>query len=188
MIEHCFDSISHSQIPKTRTILAMARLLYRLSTIVLLALISVRFAVSADPPSPTPAPEIGADSLSPSPESGAPETPSPSPEFSSPPAPPPSDLAPGSSPSPSPSPSPDNSPSPSPSVASDLAAEKSNMNADSEDSNESSEGMKGGQKAGIVLGVIAGACLVGFGGMVYKKRQQNIQRSQYGYAARGEFL
>lgn len=49
-------------------------------------------------------------------------------------------------------------------------------------------GMNGGKKAGIAVGVIAAACLVGLGGLVYKKRQDNIRRSQYGYAARRELL
>ncbi|KAK2971653.1 hypothetical protein RJ640_010894 [Escallonia rubra] len=48
----------------------------------------------------------------------------------------------------------------------------------------SSKGMSGGQKAGIVFGVLAAAGVVGFGGMVYMKRRNNVQRSRYGYAAR----
>ncbi|GLU11790.1 hypothetical protein SLE2022_285120 [Rubroshorea leprosula] len=53
---------------------------------------------------------------------------------------------------------------------------------------ESDGGMSGGKKAGIVVGVVAAACLVGMAGMVYKKRQENIRRSQYGYSARREIL
>ncbi|KAF8397683.1 hypothetical protein HHK36_016604 [Tetracentron sinense] len=52
----------------------------------------------------------------------------------------------------------------------------------------SSGGLRGGQKAGIALGVIFGAGLVGFGGIVYKKRRANIRRSRYGYATRRAFL
>lgn len=65
------------------------------------------------------------------------------------------------------------------------------MSADAEEEGEKGEGsggMKGGKKAGIVFGVAAAACVVGFGGVVYKKRQQNIRRAQYGYAARSDFL
>lgn len=48
--------------------------------------------------------------------------------------------------------------------------------------------MSAGQKAGVAVGVIAGACIVGAGAFVYKKRQQNIQRAQFGYDARREIL
>jgi hypothetical protein len=69
-------------------------------------------------------------------------------------------------------------------VASDI-----NVKAGSEgDEEEESEGMSGGKKAGIAAAVIGAACLVGFGGLVYKKRQDNIRRSAYGYAARRELL
>ncbi|KAA8550403.1 hypothetical protein F0562_002087 [Nyssa sinensis] len=151
-----------------------------LPSALLLGLLLVEFAVSADPPGPAPQP--AGDSPSPPPEGGAPA--------SSPPAPPPSDLAPGSSPTPSPVASPSkSSPAPAPTDASDMSPEKNGVTADvGEESKESSDGLSGGQKVGIVLGVIAGACLVGFGGLLYKKRQQNIQRSQYGYAARREIL
>ncbi|KAK6144397.1 hypothetical protein DH2020_021217 [Rehmannia glutinosa] len=116
----------------------------------------------------------------------------PGPSFSSPPAPPPSDLAPNS---PSPVPSPQdggpvykNSPSPAPAVAGGISHENQPNAADLESTKGSSGGMNGGQKAGVAIGVIAGACVVGAGVLVYKKRQQNIQRSQYGYAARREIL
>ncbi|PPD69396.1 hypothetical protein GOBAR_DD33723 [Gossypium barbadense] len=49
-------------------------------------------------------------------------------------------------------------------------------------------GMSAGKKAGIVVGVLIAACLVVVGGLVYKKRRDNIRRSQYGYAARAELL
>lgn len=51
-----------------------------------------------------------------------------------------------------------------------------------------SGGLKGGQKAGIALGVIIGVGVVGLAAFVYKKRQDNIRRTQYGYAARRELL
>ncbi|GMP88965.1 hypothetical protein CsSME_00040748 [Camellia sinensis var. sinensis] len=139
----------------------------RLSMIVLLAILSVQLTVYADQQSPVPAPQTGA----------------PSPEPSSPPAPA-SNPAPASSPTPSPAASPPvKSPVPAPSMTGDV--HESDVNATDE---ELSGGLKGGQKAGIVLGVIAGVCLVGVGGMVYRKRQQNIQRSQLGNAARREIL
>lgn len=158
----------------------MARILHNLFTIVLLSLLSVRLSLSSDPPltAPSPAPEHGGDSLS---------APSPSPEFNSPPAPPPDDLVEFRANSPS-----TGSPSPSPSAESPSPAYKGEMSADAEEEEgekgEGSGGMKGGKKAGIVFGVAAAACVVGFGGVVYKKRQQNIRRAQYGYAARSDFL
>lgn len=48
--------------------------------------------------------------------------------------------------------------------------------------------MSAGKKAGIALGVIVGVGVVGIAGFVYKKRQDNMRRSQYGYAARREIL
>lgn len=61
-------------------------------------------------------------------------------------------------------------------------------NASDLETKDDSGGMSGGKKAGIGIGVVAAACIVGVGALVYKKRQQNVRRSQYGYAARGEFL
>ncbi|KAA8544041.1 hypothetical protein F0562_021782 [Nyssa sinensis] len=163
----------------------MARV-HILSFTVLLALLLVELTVSADPPeiSPSPAPQLGGDFPSPlasPPDAGAPSSPSPSVEFTSPPAPPPSDLAPGSSPTPSPS---NTSPAPAPTISSNI---KSGVDADAEKLSGSG-GLKGGQKFGIAFGVIVGACLVVLGGVVYKKRKQNMRRSQYGYAARREIL
>ncbi|KAK4441171.1 hypothetical protein Salat_0452000 [Sesamum alatum] len=146
-------------------------------------------AFSADSPlsPPSLAPKPPADGISPSPT-----TPSPAPSFSSPPAPPPSDLAPNS-PSPAPSPQEDNprqkdSPSPAPAAAGDVTHENQPNAGDLETVEESSSGMSAGQKAGVAIGVIAGACIVGAGAFVYKKRQQNIQRAQFGYDARREIL
>lgn len=48
--------------------------------------------------------------------------------------------------------------------------------------------MTKGQKAGAALGTIAAVCIVALAAILYRKRQQNIQRSQYGYAARSEML
>ncbi|KAL7616893.1 hypothetical protein Lser_V15G02504 [Lactuca serriola] len=132
------------------------------------------------PPSPSPAPELGSDDSYPVPSYSSPSP------YDSPLATPPSDLSPSpsvdeSSPS-SFSPSP--SPSPSPSEASDMAADLKSQ----EPKEPSSEGMSGGKKAGVAFGVIAAACFVGFGGIVYRKRQQNIRRAQYSYAARMDFI
>ncbi|KAL3629530.1 hypothetical protein CASFOL_026752 [Castilleja foliolosa] len=157
-----------------------------------------RPALSSDSPANPPSlpPQSPADEISPSPSTFSP-TPSPSLSISSPPAPPPSDLTP-KSPSPAPSPheggaaaskeSPSLSPSPAPAVAGDISHENEPNAADLGTKEESSGGMKSGHKAAVAIGVIAGACLVGAGALVYKKRQQNIQRSQYGIAARREIL
>ncbi|KAL6199933.1 hypothetical protein ACLB2K_029715 [Fragaria x ananassa] len=88
----------------------------------------------------------------------------------SPPAPPSSE-----SPSPPPEPASD---APVPEPASDVS--HSDISADG--------GMSVGKKAGIGVGVIVGVGLVGLGGFVYKRRQDNIRRSQYGYAAGREML
>ena len=153
-------------------------------TIVLCLVLELTFAAD----SPAPAPSLGADSspqLAPTPEIGSPDSaPTISPvTAASPPAPmapSPSDLALGKS-------SPASSPAPSPDDASDI--NHSNINVDgSEEMTGGEGGMNGGKKAGIVVGVVVAACLVGVGGFVYKKRQDNIRRSQYGYAARREML
>lgn len=80
----------------------------------------------------------------------------------------------------------ENVPDPDPSVASDINVKAGSGSQDDEE--QGSEGMSGGKKAGIAAAVIGAACLVGFGGLVYKKRQDNIRRSAYGYAARRELL
>jgi hypothetical protein len=48
--------------------------------------------------------------------------------------------------------------------------------------------MSGGKKVGIAIGVIFAFVLVGLGGVVYKKRKDNVRRGQYGYGARREML
>ncbi|XP_059626774.1 vegetative cell wall protein gp1-like [Cornus florida] len=166
----------------------MARL-HKLAFVALVTLMLVQLTVSADLPeiSPSPAPKLPEGPVSPPPDAGSPSNPSPSPDFSSPPSPPPSDSAPGSSPTPSPT-NTTSTPAPAPTNASDVIKSDVNANANAEESKESSGGLKVGQKAGIALGVIVGAGVVVVGIVVYKKRQQNIQRSQFGYAARREIL
>ena len=104
----------------------------------------------------------------------SPPSPTPAPSNHSPPAP-----SPGTNPSPSPAPAP----------ADDAhdGVNHAGMGGVDEKSS-SSGGMSSGKKAGIALGVIIGAGVVVLGALVYKRRRQNIQRSQYGYAARRELL
>ncbi|XP_071933201.1 uncharacterized protein [Coffea arabica] len=163
---------------------------FHIFTLALLVLLfNSPLSFSVDPPqtSPSPSPDHGADVPSLEPKKSLP--PSPSPSVNSPPAPPPN-LAPESSPSPAPTPANSTeplkkSPAPSPSEAGDVShADSSDIEAE----DESSEGMSRGKKAGIAIGVVAGVCIVGIGALVYKKRQQNIQRAQFGYAARRELL
>ncbi|KAI3450559.1 hypothetical protein Pfo_007224 [Paulownia fortunei] len=134
---------------------------------------------SADSPesSPSPSPLLPPEDVSP-----PPATPSPSPALiNSPPAPPPSDLAPNS---PSPAPYPGKT-----TLSTKNVSHEDQSNAgDLEAKDNSSGGMSGGKKAGVAIGVIAAASIVGVGALVYKKRQQNIRRSQYGNAARREIL
>ncbi|KAJ6403290.1 hypothetical protein OIU84_015240 [Salix udensis] len=78
-------------------------------------------------------------------------------------------------------------PAPAPTEASDINVD-GGSGGEEEEGGEESEGMSGGKKAGIAVGVIMAACLVGFGGLVYKKRQDNIRRTAYGHAARRELL
>ncbi|KAI3706402.1 hypothetical protein L6452_24118 [Arctium lappa] len=157
------------------TTMATDRFIYLLAFTLLFTL-----SVSSDPPqiSPSPVPQLGSDD--------SPSIPSPSPTTTtgSPPAPPPSaDLPPA--PSSDTSSPPSLSPAPELAVASDV----SSANVKTEESKEaSSGGMSTGKKAGIAIGVIGAACVVGFGGMLYKKRQYNIRRAEFSSAARREFL
>ncbi|CAI0453045.1 unnamed protein product [Linum tenue] len=160
----------------------------------LLGFLSVT-ATTAQSPSPSPAADSDSNSPSssptPSPDSGSP-SPSPSPVSNSPhispPAPPPSDLhTPASAPAPSPTPGDENSPAPAPVEAVD-GNKSGNAMATEDGEIGDSSGMSGGKKAGIAVGLVAAVCVVGFGGMVYRKRQQNLRRAQYGYAARAELL
>ncbi|CAI9272968.1 unnamed protein product [Lactuca saligna] len=97
-------------------------------------------------------------------------SPSPSPSIDYPYMSPPADLAPTLASSPSFG----MSPAPEPEEARNTTA----ANVESENPvDSSSKGMSGGKKAGISIGVIAAVCVVGFGGMLYKKRKQNISSS-----------
>ncbi|CAI9776448.1 unnamed protein product [Fraxinus pennsylvanica] len=154
-------------------------------TLLFTVIITVQSEVAGDPPeySPSPSPQLPGDALSQSP---ATPSISPSVAHSSPPAPPPLDFSSAQSPATG-----ENSQSPSLAPASEISRDVNHANqADFGDleSQESSGGMKSGHKAGIVLGVIVFACVFGIGTIIYKKRQQNIRRSQNGYAARREFL
>ncbi|XP_047317399.1 probable aquaporin PIP2-8 [Impatiens glandulifera] len=163
------SQISSSSVERSIVLpMAMAILL------VLLSLITMTTSQDPSPPIPIP----------PSPSPGAPLSPTPSPEsISSPPAPPP-DLH---SPASPPSPTSEESPSPAPAPAHGFAAPRIGVgNLVEEETSKEKSGMSAGKKAGIAFGVIAGLCVVGFAGFVYKKRQQNIERSQYGYGARRE--
>ncbi|KAD3337249.1 hypothetical protein E3N88_32769 [Mikania micrantha] len=108
-----------------------------------------------------------------------------------------------SSPSPSPSPSPppqSGSDDLSHSTSSDgslppasaptaIQASDVSAGAKSEEPKESSsDGMSGGKKVGIAFGLIAAACAVIVGGVLYRKRRQNLRRAKYSQAARLEFF
>ncbi|TXG73857.1 hypothetical protein EZV62_002436 [Acer yangbiense] len=169
--------------------MAMSNLLLLLCCL----LLSVHYSVSENSP-PALAPEEftpppNPHSIpSPAPISGSPENPpvgSPL-SYSPSPSPSPSDLK-SFTPSPAPAPTETGDSAPAPSLtASDL--NHSDMNSDKGEESSDDGGMSGGKKAGIAVGVVAAVCLVGFGGLVYKKRQDNIRRSEYGYAARREIL
>ncbi|KAL2328615.1 hypothetical protein Fmac_022042 [Flemingia macrophylla] len=134
--------------------------------------------ITAESPSPAPAPTpdlspSSSPAPNPSPDNASP---SPSPHYS-PPSP-----SPGNTPSPSPA------PNPSPADAGHGEVNRSNVDGGDGESSSSGGRMSSGKKAGIAVGVIVGAGVVALGAVVYKKRRQNIQRSQYGYAARRELL
>ncbi|XP_051120690.1 anther-specific proline-rich protein APG [Andrographis paniculata] len=162
----------------------------------LFALVFFTDAVLSDhspshPPSLPPQPP--ADQKPPSPTSPAPApapapVPAPSPGglFSSPPAPPAPDL----SPTPETAPTAPPTPVPAPADAGEVRHENQSSSAGDlkTEGGSSSGGMSSGQKAGVAIGIIGGACVVGVGAFVYTKRRQNIQRAQYGYAARRELL
>ncbi|XP_073273767.1 uncharacterized protein [Primulina huaijiensis] len=139
------------------------------------------FSAAAPEYSPSPPPQSPAGVLSPPPDTPAP---SPANRHYSPPAPPPQ----GPSPSPAPSPGADEQKSLPPVPVGNGGVNHENQTNADESDDGSSGGMSGGKKAGIAIGVIGVASLVGIGAFVYKKRQQNLRRSEYGYAARREFL
>ncbi|MFS7907356.1 hypothetical protein Hanom_Chr01g00070371 [Helianthus anomalus] len=132
------------------------------------------FTISSPSPSPSPAPP---------PQSGSDDDSLPEPSLS----PLQSDLSPDyDSPSldlPSP---PSSSPllAPSPVEVSDETAGVEREEAKESDSG----GMSGGKKVGVAFGLIGAACFVGFGGVLYRKRQQNIRRARYSQSARLEFF
>ncbi|KAK9058589.1 hypothetical protein SSX86_023431 [Deinandra increscens subsp. villosa] len=172
---HKFRSIFIFTNPHCTTTMAINNLLHLLTFAFLLTLAA---ASSSNPPEFSPSPSDPSDPPSPPPQSGSDDSislPSSSPD-SPPPVPPPSNRSPDD---------PDRSPSPSPSEAGDATAE-----TESEDRNESpaSGGMSGGKKVGIAFGLTAAACFVGFGGVLYRKRRENIRRARYSQAARLEFF
>ncbi|XP_010514863.1 PREDICTED: early nodulin-20-like [Camelina sativa] len=146
--------------------------------------------------SPAPSPDLAvnkADSplnhRAPTPELGSPPSPAQSPiGYSSPPEPE-TTHSPSPSPSISPplpndSPSSSSSPSPSPSQeASDINHSDMTGIEGKKSPSSGGGGMSGGKKVGVAFGVITAVCVVGVAGFVYKKRQENIRRSRYGYAA-----
>ncbi|XP_004505989.1 uncharacterized protein [Cicer arietinum] len=151
----------------------------RFSILLLLSLL-VNIASSADSPAPTPHSSVKSPSSSPSPTPVSNSSPASSPPSPSPATPPHPDSP--------PAPSPENSPSPSPSPdeAADTGVNHTGVGDRGEKSTEG--GMSSGKKAGIAVGVIAGVSVVALGAIVMKKRRENIQRSEYGYAARTELL
>ncbi|KAL5724347.1 hypothetical protein ACHQM5_007619 [Ranunculus cassubicifolius] len=139
---------------------------------------------SAPAPSPTP-PEA------PTPSPTPPEAPTPSPTPPQAPAPSPTPPR-GPAPSPTPPQGPAPSPTPPkgpPSAPPSGEAPRSPTPPLSPGNNASGagtqkNGLSGGQKAGIAFAVIIGAGLTAGAGLVYKKRRNNIRRSQLGNAAR----
>lgn len=138
--------------------------------------------------SPAPAPHSGADGPSHFfPQATPPSMPapasSPSPDSdsanpSSPPSPPPPEDSPSSSSS---------SPSPShPSLNEEETAVSSGSGVPEKTS--STGGGKPGRVAGTIVGVVIGAAVVTVAFIIYKKRRDNIRRSQYGFGARREML
>ncbi|CAH9124308.1 unnamed protein product [Cuscuta epithymum] len=141
----------------------------KICALFLFTLLALYQSLAEDAPAIAPVPETAAN------DSSFSTTPSGS---VSPPAPPPSDLG---SPSPSPSHLNAKSSSPSSSVSPDPnsqdAADSHRHDLDMSMHEEKSSGR--GRKVGIAFGVISGVCVVGFGAVVYKKRRENIRRSQY---------
>lgn len=95
------------------------------------------------------------------------------------------------SPSPSPYPNPLTSapPSPPPFSAPSESPDSGPLNDEQKiEHSKSSSGMSTGRKAGVAVAVVFGVAFAAGGFVIYKKRQENILRSQYGYAARRELL
>ncbi|XP_024009628.1 classical arabinogalactan protein 3 [Eutrema salsugineum] len=167
-----------------------------ISSLLMLVLVSGEISTKV---SPAPAPDLSTDATdsppihAPTPEFGSPSPaespiaysslPQPETEHSPSPSPSPSDSPSLSPPLPDDHASPSSSPSPSPSQeASDL--NHSDITGVEEEKSSGGGGMSGGKKAGVAFGTIAAVCVVGLAGFVYKRRQENIRRSRYGYAAR----
>lgn len=166
-----------------------------IAALLMLVLVTDAFSTKS---APAPAPDLPADAVdsppihAPAPELGSPPSVnSPSPaespiHYSSPPEP---EHSPSHSPSDSPStspPMPDDHSTPSTPSPSPEASDVNHSDITGVEAKKSSGGggMSGGKKAGVAFGTIAAVCVVGLAGFVYKKRQDNIRRSRYGYAAR----
>uniref|UniRef100_A0A1J3GW23 Uncharacterized protein n=1 Tax=Noccaea caerulescens TaxID=107243 RepID=A0A1J3GW23_NOCCA len=172
------------------------KLVYLIAATLMLVFVSGEISTKS---SPAPAPDLPVDAAdsppipAPSPKAGSP-SPSESPiEYSSPPEPE-TKYSPSPAPSDSPSISPplpsddhpslSSPPSPSPSPEASDVNHSSDITGVEEKKPSGGDGMSGGTKAGVAFGTIAAVCVVGVAGFVYKKRQDNIRRSRYGYAAR----
>ncbi|KAL5131843.1 hypothetical protein HKD37_12G034644 [Glycine soja] len=127
--------------------------------------LSLHLALSAPSPSPSPSYSVHAPNASPASLPLAS-----SPPFRSPVA--------------SPAHSPGSSPAPSPADGNHIDVYED----DRAENSSSRGGLSGSKKAGLAIGVIVAASVIVLAGMVYKKRKQNIRRSQYAYAVRREFL
>lgn len=165
----------------------MARMFAYLVAIALIGHLCLAHSPSPSP-SQSPSSHKSPSLHVPSPDS----TPSPSSHES--PSPSPSPIVHGSAnPSPSPSPYPNSlslgPPSPSSFPAPGESPDTGNS-ADEEkiEDPKSSSGMSTGRKAGVAVAVVFGVAFAAGGFAIYKKRQENIRRSQYGYAARRELL
>ncbi|CAN1141638.1 hypothetical protein LINPERPRIM_LOCUS25607 [Linum perenne] len=79
----------------------------------------------------------------------------------------------------------DSAPAPAPSKSADAMVDDDGQVAVGEDE---SEGMGHGKKVGIAFGLVAMTCMVGFRGIIYRKRQENIRRVGYRYVAGTELL
>lgn len=160
-----------------------------IASLLMLVLVSGEISTKS---STAPAPDLPADAVdsppthAPTPELGSPSSVnSPSPaespiNYSSPPEP---EHSPSNSPSTSP-PMPDDHSTPSSPSPEASDVNHSDITGVEEKKSSGGGGMSGGTKAGVAFGTIAAVCVVGLAGFVYKKRQDNIRRSRYGYAAR----
>ncbi|CAL9101388.1 unnamed protein product [Musa acuminata var. zebrina] len=156
------------------------------SVVVLLSTADLAFSLipPSSSPSPSPSPVPGGplrSSPAPSPDSPPPPSPLPSPENLL------SPLVPALPPEvPSPAPTPSATPSPAP-VPSHEEIQSGEV-ADQAGRDGEGGGMSGEKKAGIAVGVVLGVAVLAGGAVLYKKRQDNIRRSRYGYATRMEML